>query len=137
MLVYRGPDGAEVEEPSEEYLRGMLLGADLTYWNGPAGDAGLFRQDGSDDADLILIVQQNGVLVRHRDNVTGDERFLSQAPRGDDGWVEVYDGQETWRIGHRFLVPREMAWKAVTEFSRTGQPATGLRWEENLEIQEE
>jgi hypothetical protein len=131
--VYRGPDGVEIPAPTEPYVRDRLLGGDLAYWRGPAGDAGLFRQGGGDDADLTLIVHAAGVLVRHRDYLAREDRVLAAqaGPAGDR--VDVYDGQQTWSIPRRFLVSREMAWTAAAEFMRTGRRASELSWEHGFD----
>lgn len=137
MLTFREPTGYEVEEPTVEYLRSRVLDADLSYWEGPAGDAGLFRQHGDQDGDLVLLVQAEGALVFYRDYVAGEHKVLVGGPaRGEPEWVDVYDGQETISIARRFLVPREIAWRAVAEFARSGDAAPGLQWEDGLQMQE-
>jgi hypothetical protein len=136
MLTFREPDGSEVKDPSEDFLRQRVVEGDLDYWSGPAGDAWLLRQQDGEDADLVLTVQAEGVLVQHRDNLTGELRWVAGEP-GDGERVPFFDGQETWELGRRFLVPRPAAFEAVAEFARTGRPAPGLRWESELDLSEE
>jgi hypothetical protein len=136
VLTYREPDGNEMENPSEDYLRDRVLGADLSYWEGPAGDAGLVRQGDGEDADLVLVVQAEGVLVRYRNFLAGDDRLVAEPPGDGADWVEVYDGQNTITVNGRFLVPREAAWNAVAEFVRTGRASPSLRWETQLEVRD-
>jgi hypothetical protein len=136
MLTYRGPDAAEVVDPTEDWLRARVLDADLAYWEGPAGDATIELRGDGRDADLVLIVQAEGALVRYRNFMTNAEHLAAEPPGDDDGFVGVYDGQEELMINRRFLVPRSAAWTAVEAFARTGQPAPSLRWEDQLEMQE-
>jgi hypothetical protein len=137
MLTYREPDGTDVTEPSEAFLRERVLDADLTYWSGPAGDGFLVRQGEGEDRDLVLIVSDAGALVQYHDYLDRQDLVAADPPGDVDDWVEVYDGQELMRVRRRFLVSREAAWTAVSEFSRSGRAAPSLRWETELEVADE
>jgi hypothetical protein len=136
MLTYREPDGNEVANPTEDYVRERVLGADRSYWEGPAGDAGIVRQGDGEDADLVLIVRAEGALVRYRNFLAGEDRLVADPPANGPEWVDVYDGQNTIRVNRRFLVPREAAWTAAAEFLRTGRASPSLHWETELEMQD-
>ena len=139
MITLQEPNGNEVQEPSLDYLRDRVLDADLAYWDGPAGGAGLFNRDSHRNAHLLLIVQAEGCLVTHRDLATRKDLFLTSPTAADQTVerVEVWDGQNELSIAPRFLVPREDAWAAVTAFVQTAAPSPELHWEDRLDMDEQ
>jgi hypothetical protein len=82
-LIYRGPDGQEVVAPTESFVRERLIDGDLSYWEGPAGDAVVFRQGGGEDASITLMVAAEGVILHFRDYVRREDVVLAHDPGPD------------------------------------------------------
>lgn len=133
-LVYRGPDGREVVAPAESFVRERLVDGELSYWEGPAGDAVLFRQGGGEDASVTLLVAAEGVILHFCDFMRREDVVLAHDPGADAGRVAVYDSQEWWSVSRRFLVPRELAWTVTAEFMRTGHRPPGLTWSRSADF---
>jgi hypothetical protein len=139
-LVYQPPSGPAVEAPAEKYLRQCVMEADVTYWDGPNGaHAGLSWEKDVDPfpvLTLVLTMHAGEYCVCHMGD-QGASYLAAAPPRDPIEWVPVWMCQDFVPLGRRFLVPKEMAWKAVAEFLRTGRPAGGLRWEaDTVEIGE-
>ena len=124
-LTYHGPDGTEVVNPGEEFLRDVVLHAPASMWEVGSGDSGLDRSD-TDEALMFFAVEPFGMYVAFIP--PGDVDVVTTRSPDTSAVVEHYIGGEPFVAPAACYLPRPLAWNVVREFVRHGRRLDTLRW---------
>ncbi|MBC2022718.1 hypothetical protein HCC18_08865 [Listeria booriae] len=127
MLVYYGPDGEFINNPSNEFLK-EILNKDSVYWNQGGGDSLLFIEEETYRLIFFKDEEHGFFIMRHPDYV---------APFNPD--IEVYTvhhdiGGEPMATPSSSYVGLADAEKIILEFATKGSNENVQEWKDIYEI---
>lgn len=128
-IVFIGPDGKEMSEPSAERIAHLIRREGDSYWASGSGDAALrFFENKGVEAELILISRDAyGVFVHHLYSKDGLEYVMSlQSPPEEE--VTILHAGSPWTLPRAFFVDKETAIKAVQQFMTDGHRIEVGNW---------
>jgi hypothetical protein len=129
-IVFHGPVGREVLDPSLEFLHAIILSPSEGYWVQGSGGGTLEFLGTGPSKSRLLILPHEGLgyylkyleIIRNRIETTwlslGDKDKLSEVTTCSDEWLAS--------VG-LFLAPADAA-IAIEDFVVTGQPSQRVDW---------
>lgn len=137
-VVFRGPTGTSIVDPSERFLRGLIIWPPEGYWEQGSGDAELELRVGEGGRLCLLILPNTdlGIYLKMLRIEAGRvvETWLSQWDK--NRLTEVVTCSDEWFASAGLFVPPSEAADAIAEFARTGGRASCVDWIQPSEIPE-
>jgi hypothetical protein len=124
-LTYHGPDGDEISNPGEEFLRDVVLHAPAATWEVGSGDSGLVRSD-TTEALVFFAVEPFGMYVAFIQLADAD--VVTTRSPDTSKIVAHHIGGEPFVAPAACYLPRPLAWEVVREFARHGRRLDSLKW---------
>ena len=124
-VVYYAPTGARTVNPTEEFLRDVVLNAPAETWRVGTGESNLERPD-AEESLMFFAVEPFGMYVAF---VPPADAEVVAVLTPDMNEVVEHDlsGLQFVRPRACFL-PRPLAWEVVREFALHGRRLGTLRW---------
>lgn len=137
-LVFHGPFGQRIENPSPFYLHQLLVNPPRGFWKQGSGDAAIHLDgEGGEQISLLILPNEDfGVYLKCHRRKDGRivETWLSLADPTRLG--EVTTCSDEWLASVGLFLPPEAAAQAVEEFARFGRRSDAIQWISEAEIPE-
>lgn len=122
MVIYNGPIGDPIENPSKKFLKEIILETPSDYWLQGSGDSCLELEE-SDERLIFFYDEPYGVFImRHPDYL---------APYDSSKEIEVVEhlvGGEPMKIPSCCYVPRVEAYKILLQFIEEKKIPDNINW---------
>jgi hypothetical protein len=137
-VLFRGPSGESVQNPSEDYLRGLITAPPKGFWGQGSGDAELELENMAGEKLSLLILPHEGLGFYLKFLKTEGRRIV-------DTWLslsnktrltEVVPCSDEWMASVGLFLAPDAAATAVGEFARTGRRTEAISWIRPDEIPE-
>ncbi|MDR6226337.1 hypothetical protein [Desmospora profundinema] len=127
-LVYHGPVGDSVENPTLEFIKDLVFNREADYWAQGGGDSAL-EIEGLNERLIFFFDEPYGFFImRHPDYL---------APCKENVEIEVVEhwvGGEPMRIPSCCYVSRDQAYEILSKVIETKQIPTDVNWVDIYEI---
>ena len=133
MVVFRSPEGARIENPSEDFMKTLFLSPSNDYWRRGSGDACL--EFGHGDSRKKLLILPSDSFCVYLKYIEGQNTWLSL--QDSNRLKEMLECSDEWHASAGLFLPKEKAWLAIKEFSRTGTRCDQIQWIRPSELPEE
>lgn len=122
MIVYNGPIGEPVVNPTDDFLKDIFFNQGEEYWKKGSGDSGI-EVDGCDERIIFFYDDPYGFFVmRHPDYLVMYDESI------DIKTVEHRVGGEPMQVPTCSYVTREMAYKVISSFIKQKQIPDFVSW---------
>ncbi|SFC85353.1 hypothetical protein SAMN04488168_110148 [Bacillus sp. 491mf] len=113
MIIYNGPVGDPIENPSGKFIRELIFDKDKTYWKQGSGDS-CFEVDGCEERLILFYDEPYGFFImRHPDYLVTLNKNVEIET------VEHLVGGEPVKIPTCSYVDREMTYRIIKGFITT------------------
>ena len=128
MVIYNGPTGGPVQNPTLEFLYDIVFNQNADYWAKGSGDSAI-EIEGIDERLIFFFDEPYGfLLMRHPDYLV---------PSNSNRVIKVVEhriGGEMMRFPSCSYLSREKAYAVIAEFVRDHQFSTEIDWIDMYEI---
>lgn len=129
MVIYNGPMGESIENPTEDYIKDIFFNKGEDYWKQGSGDS-CFEVEGCEEWLIFFYDESYGfMLIRHPDYLVPIDRSVNIET------VEHYIGGEPMALPTCSYVSRESAYKIAQEFIVTGKFSEMVEWIDLYDIE--
>ncbi|MDM5186390.1 Imm1 family immunity protein [Bacillus sp. DX4.1] len=122
MIIYNGPVGETIENPSERFIRDVIFDKDESYWNQGSGDS-CFETEGCEERLILFYDEPYGFFImRH------PEYIVTLNKNVEVETVEHLVGGEPMKMPTCSYVDREMAYRIIEEFITVKSVPKCIEW---------
>ena len=121
--------GSYTENPKPEILRDLIFNLDKDEWSGGAGNSNLTYEDGSFEAEIVIhgSLSDSSFLLSYSSSEEPSEVTLTTGKHTGE-IRKVGSGGDAHPVYSEYLISKEMAWKAIDYFLKTGKKFESFQW---------
>lgn len=129
MIIYYGPVGANVENPSEEFVRELIFNKKEEYWKQGSGDSCFEVEDCQERLVFFYDEPYGFLIIRHPDYLVPIDRTIKI------NTIEHKVGGEPMKIPTCSYVNRETAYEVIQHFIMTKEVPAIVEWIDLYDIE--
>jgi hypothetical protein len=124
-IRFEPPDGADIENPSLDFLQPLFTPQATDFWQQGSGDGVLIYSGMGKISKLILLFHSS--LGFHAKYLDHDRRpWLSLSDPNQLSKVIV--SGNNWRVSRGLFLPIDRVWNVVADFVSTGERSSSITW---------
>lgn len=128
MIIFNGPTGNEIQNPTEQFIRNIIFEKDDEYWKTGSGDACIEVEECKERLIFFYESDYGFFIMRHPD-------YLVLCDDQNDIHTVVHDvGGEPMQVPSCSFVSREKALDILISFMRTGEILYNDMWIDMYDI---
>lgn len=129
MVIYNGPIGEAIENPTEAFIKDIFFNKGEDYWKQGSGDS-CFEVEGNEEWLIFFYDEPYGfMLLRHPDYLVPVNRSAKIET------VQHVVGGEPMALPTCSYVNRETAYKIAKEYIETGKISEIVEWIDLYDIE--
>jgi len=128
VIIYNGPVGEPIENPSQEFIRDLIFKKNESYWKQGSGDS-CFEVEGLEERLILFYDEPYGFFImQHPDYLVTLNKNVEIET------VEHLVGGEPMKVPTCAYLDREMAYRIINEFITTKSIPKFIEWVDLYDI---